>query len=154
MVSTENIKHLPYCIRPVSFGHLGLTSDPLIISKFSNESHDPKGQENKIYTIVKDRETFYRRHTVPITSWSEVKYVLKKVMSGMKLSLNQILDNFAALTGFSRSTAQKIVEEKKTLNYWASDIARDEMPEPVVIHLDSDDDDFATDTTSENEDEI
>ena len=58
-------------------------------------------------------------------------------MSGIKLSLNQILDKTAALTGFSRSTAQKIVEEKKTLNYWASDIARDEMPEPVVIHLDS-----------------
>ena len=72
-----------FCARLVSFGHLGITSDPLIISKFSNESHDPKGQENKIYTIVKDRETFYRRHTVPITSCSEVKYVLKKVMSGM-----------------------------------------------------------------------
>ena len=88
--------------RLASSGHLGLTSDPLIISKFSNESHDPKGQENKIYTIVKDRETFYRRHTVPITSCSEVKYVLKKVMSGMKLSLNQILDKTAALTGFQQ----------------------------------------------------
>ena len=41
------------------------------------------------------------------------------------------------------------------MNYWASDIARDEMPESVVIYLDSDDDDdFATDTASENEDEI
>ena len=143
-----------FCARLASFGHLGVISDPLIISKFSNESHDPKGHENKIYTIWKDRETFYHRHTVPITSCSEVKYVLKKVMSGMKRSLNQILDKTAALTGFSRSTAQKIVEEKKTLNYWASDIARDEMPEPVVIHLDSYDDDLATDTTSENEDEI
>ena len=140
--------------RLASFGHLGLTSDPLIISKFSNESHDPKGQENKIYTIVKSRETFYGRHTVPLTSCSEVKYVLKKVISGMKLSLNQVWDRTAALTGFSRSTAQKIVEDKKKVNYFASDIARDEMPEPVVIHLDSDDDDFATDTTSENEDEI
>ena len=45
-----------------------------------SETHDPKGQENKIYTIVKDRETFYHRHTVPITSCSEVKYVLKKVI--------------------------------------------------------------------------
>ena len=27
---------------------------------FHNETHDPKGQENKIYTIVKGRETFYR----------------------------------------------------------------------------------------------
>ena len=75
-------------------------------------------------------------------------------MYGMKLSLNQVWDRTAALTGVSRSTAQKIVEEKKKVNYWASDIARDKMPEPVVIHLGSDDDDFATDTASENEDEI
>ena len=66
--------------RLASFEHLGLISDPLIISKFPNESHDPKGQENKIYTIMKGRETFYRRHTVPITGCSEVKYVLKKVI--------------------------------------------------------------------------
>ena len=63
-----------------SFGHLGLISDPLIVSKFQNETHDTKGQENKIYTIVKGRETFYRRHTVPITGCSEVKHVLKKVI--------------------------------------------------------------------------
>ena len=36
-----------------SFSHLGFISDPLIVSKFHNETHDPKGQENKIYTIVK-----------------------------------------------------------------------------------------------------
>ena len=62
--------------RLASFCHLGFISDPLIASKFHNKTHDPKGQENKIYTIVKGRETFYRRHTVPITSCSEVKYVL------------------------------------------------------------------------------
>ena len=39
--------------RLASFGHLGLISDPLIVSKFHNETHDPIGQENKIYTIVK-----------------------------------------------------------------------------------------------------
>ena len=61
-------------------GHLGLISDPLIISKFPNETHDPKGQENKIYTIVKGRETVYCHHTVQVTSCSEVKYVLKKVI--------------------------------------------------------------------------
>ena len=44
----------------------------------------PKGQENKIYTIVKGRETFYRRHTAPVTSCSEVKYVLKRVSFGSK----------------------------------------------------------------------
>ena len=64
--------------RLASFGHLGLISDPLIRSKFHNETHDSKGQENKIYTIVTGKETFYRRHTVLITSCSEVKYVLIK----------------------------------------------------------------------------
>ena len=43
--------------RLASFCHLGFTSDPLIVSKFHNETHDPKGQEHKIYTIVKGRET-------------------------------------------------------------------------------------------------
>ena len=70
--------------RLASFCHLGFTSDPLIVSKFHNEAHDPKGQGNKIYTIVKGRETFYRRHTVPVTSCSEVKYVLKRVFFGSK----------------------------------------------------------------------
>ena len=64
--------------RLASFGHLGLISDPLIVSKLHNETYDPKGQENKVYTIVNGMGTFYRRHTVPITSCSEVKYVLKK----------------------------------------------------------------------------
>ena len=70
--------------RLASFCHLGFISDPQIVSKFHNETHDPKGQENKIYTIVKGRETFYRRHTVPVTSSSEVKYVLKRVSFGSK----------------------------------------------------------------------
>ena len=47
--------------RLASFCHLCFISDPLIVSKFHNETDDPKGQENKIYTIVKGRETFYRR---------------------------------------------------------------------------------------------
>ena len=70
--------------RLASFCHIGFISDPLIVSKFHNKTHDPKGQENKIYTIVKGRETFYRRHTIPVTSCSEVKYVLKRVSFGSK----------------------------------------------------------------------
>ena len=70
--------------RLASFCHLGFISDPLIVSKFHNETHDPKGQENKIYNIVKGMDTFYRRHTVPVTSCSEVKYVLKRVSFGSK----------------------------------------------------------------------
>ena len=41
--------------RLAGFCHLGFISDPLIVSKFHNETHDPKGQEKKIYTIVKGR---------------------------------------------------------------------------------------------------
>ena len=41
--------------------------------------------------------------------------------SGMKLSLNRVWDRTAALTGVSRSTAQKIAEEKK---------AQDEQQQP------------------------
>ena len=70
--------------RLASFYHFGFISDPLIVSKFHNKTHDPKGQENKIYTIVNGRETFYRRHTVPVTSCSEVKYVLKRASFGSK----------------------------------------------------------------------
>ena len=69
--------------RLTSFCHLGFISDPLIVSKFHNKTHDPKGQENKIYTIVRGRETFYRRHTVPVTSCSEVKYVLESMENGL-----------------------------------------------------------------------
>ena len=47
----------------------------LMVSIFHNGIHDHKGQENKIYKIVMGRETFYRRHTAPISSCSEVKYV-------------------------------------------------------------------------------
>ena len=76
--------------RLASFCHLGFISDPLIVSKFHNETHDPKGQENKIYTIVKGRETFYRRHTVSVTSCSEVKYVLKRVSFGSKYCTREL----------------------------------------------------------------
>ena len=76
--------------RLASFCHLGFISDPLIVSRFHNETHDPTGQESKIYTIVKDRETFYRRHTVPVTSCSEVKSVLKRVPVGSKDCIKEL----------------------------------------------------------------
>ena len=41
-----------FLARIASFCHLGVISDPLIVSKFHNETHYSKGQENKIYTIV------------------------------------------------------------------------------------------------------
>ena len=61
--------------RLASFGHLGLISDPLIVSKFHNETHDLKGQENKIYTIVKNREKFYRHHTAVVKSNTFLKRI-------------------------------------------------------------------------------
>ena len=47
---------------------------------------------------------------------------MEEKKSGMKLSLNRIWDRTAALTGVSRSTAQKIVEKKKK--------AQDEQQQP------------------------
>ena len=41
------------------------------------------------------------------------KFCMEEKKSGMKLLLNRVCDRTAAVTGVSRSTAQKIVEEKK-----------------------------------------
>ena len=49
---------------------------------FHNRFREVKGQENKIYTIVKVKETFYCSHTVPITNFREVKYDVLKVTLG------------------------------------------------------------------------
>ena len=35
--------------RLASFCHLGVINDALIVSKFQNDTHDPKGQENKYW---------------------------------------------------------------------------------------------------------
>ena len=40
------------------------------------------------------------------------KFCMEEKKSGKKLSLNRVWDRTAALTGVSRSTAQKLVEEK------------------------------------------
>ena len=61
--------------RLASFGPLGTISDHLMVSNIHNGIQYPKRQENKIYTIVKGRELVFHRLTVPITSYSEVKYV-------------------------------------------------------------------------------
>ena len=37
-----------YCTRLTSCGQLSLISDPLMVSKFHNRIHDPKGKENEI----------------------------------------------------------------------------------------------------------
>ena len=50
------------------------------------------------------------------------KFCFEVRKSGMKLSLNRVWDRTAALTGVCRSTAQKIVEEKKK--------AHDEQKQP------------------------
>ena len=50
------------------------------------------------------------------------KFCMEEKKSGMKLSLKRAYDKTAALTGVSRSTAQKIVEEKNK--------AQDEQQQP------------------------
>ena len=50
----------------------------------------PNDKKNKTYTIVKGRETFYRRDKVPITRCSEVKYVLKRVSFRSKVCTKEL----------------------------------------------------------------
>ena len=50
------------------------------------------------------------------------KFCMEEKKSGMKLSLNRVWGRTAAVTGVSRSTGQKIVEEKKK--------AQDELQQP------------------------
>ena len=45
------------------------------------------------------------------------KFCMEEKTSGMKLSLNRVWDRTAALTGVSRSTTQKMVEEKKAQDH-------------------------------------
>ena len=52
------------------------------------------------------------------------KFCMEEKKSGMKLSLNRAWDMTAALTGVSRFTAQKILEEKK---------AQDEQQQPKQV---------------------
>ena len=61
-----------------------------MVSKLDNKTYDSKGQENKIYSKVKGRETLYQRHTVQVTSCSEVKYVLKRVSFGSKECIKEL----------------------------------------------------------------
>ena len=61
--------------RLASSCQLGLISDPQISSKLQDGINDPKGQESKIYTMMKDRVTFYDDHTGPVTSCSKIQYV-------------------------------------------------------------------------------
>ena len=49
---------------------------PQIYSKLQNGINDPKELENKLYTMMKGRETFYSDHIVPITSCSEVLFTI------------------------------------------------------------------------------
>ena len=79
-----------FSARPASFCHLGVISIPLIVSKFHNETYNPKGQDNKIYTIMKGRETLYRRHTAPVTTCSEFKYVLKVTIDWFESDFGRI----------------------------------------------------------------
>ena len=51
--------------RPASFAQLCLIRDPQISTVLQNGINDAKGLENKIYTMIKGRETFYGDHTVP-----------------------------------------------------------------------------------------
>ena len=84
--------------RLASFCHLGF-SDPLIVSKIHNKTHDPKGQENKIYTIVKGRETFYRRHKVPTGNLQTSTLVNSEIITANREDSDQTASEEAVWSG-------------------------------------------------------
>ena len=51
---TESVECASILSRLTSFSALGLISDPLIVSKFHNGNHGPKGKENRLYFESKD----------------------------------------------------------------------------------------------------
>ena len=67
-----------FCAGLASFGHLGLISSPLMVSRFHNVIRDTKGKENQIYTIVKASQTFYRHHT-------DLFYIFYTMLIGLRL---------------------------------------------------------------------
>ena len=62
--------------RLASFGQIGLSSDPQISSKLQNGINDPKGLENKIYTMMKGRETTQSQSPAAV----KLKMFYKKVI--------------------------------------------------------------------------
>ena len=66
---------------------------------------------------MKGRETFYRRHTVPVTSCSEVKYVLKRVSFGNLLESEEGMRMAVEIISWSICT--KVCE--RSLPYFRGD---------------------------------
>ena len=64
--------------RLASFCQSGFISDPLIVSKFHNETNDSKGHEDKIYTIVRTG----RRSTAATQSQSPAVVKSKTIHCG------------------------------------------------------------------------
>ena len=83
--------------RLASLGHLGPISVPLIISKFHNETHDPKGQENQIYTMVRTG----RRSTAATKSQSPAVVKSNMFLKGYLLKAKNALKNWNQSVIFS-----------------------------------------------------
>ena len=131
-----------------SFGHLGLISDPLIVFKFHNETHDPKGQESKIYTIVKGRE----RSTTATLSQSPAvvksNVFLKRLSFGSKectKELKQECANFLGLISyhlivskFHNKTHDPKGQENKSSNTfficWMISKMAKKWPTPISVY--------------------
>ena len=62
------------------FRILGDFSEPLIVQRSTMESMITEDIENKIYTLVKDREKLFHRQSVQSIRCSETKLVLKKII--------------------------------------------------------------------------
>ena len=81
-----------FLARLASFCHLGFISDPLIVSKFQDETHDPKGQENKNYTTVN-----------PFFILKELSTLLRETTySGFFIFMHVLTDVNITFSGFRR----------------------------------------------------
>ena len=71
--------------RLASFSHLGLISDPLMVSKFHNRIHDSIGHENKAFTIFKGG----RRSTTTTQSLSPAVAKSNMFLKGISFTTEQ-----------------------------------------------------------------
>ena len=92
-----------------------------MVSKFHNITRYPKGQVNKVYTIVKGRETFNGRHAVTLTGCREVNYVLLEAKSvyvfWARLSSFDQLGFISDLLWFQSSTKESMIPKDKKLKF-------------------------------------
>ena len=95
---------LVFWARLLSFGQLGLISEPQISSKLQNGINDPKGLENKIYSMMKGRGHF------TVTTRSHLPAAVKFNMFYKRLSFGS-MDKTKRLSFKGRDKTEELKTE-------------------------------------------